>query len=81
MRQVLQVVADFQAESDEEVYEVMDFLDERLRHGNSAVRLSYIHRILALTVLYVTYSGLGAMTVLYVPHSGHDCLIFAVSWS
>ncbi|KAJ1481640.1 armadillo-type protein, partial [Baffinella frigidus] len=47
--QVLQVIADFQAESDEEVYEVMDFLDERLRHGNSAVVLGTVKVFLNLT--------------------------------
>lgn len=47
--QILQVVADFRPESDEEMFEVMNFLDARLRHNNSAVVLATARVFIRLT--------------------------------
>eukprot|EP00286_Rhodomonas_abbreviata_P030069 CAMPEP_0181301436 /NCGR_PEP_ID=MMETSP1101-20121128/7424_1 /TAXON_ID=46948 /ORGANISM="Rhodomonas abbreviata, Strain Caron Lab Isolate" /LENGTH=621 /DNA_ID=CAMNT_0023406743 /DNA_START=76 /DNA_END=1937 /DNA_ORIENTATION=- len=46
---ILQVVGDFKPASDDEMFEVMNFLDERLRHNNSAVVLAASKVFIKLT--------------------------------
>ena len=46
---ILQVVAEFRADSDEEMFEVMNFLDERLRNCNAAIVVATVKVLLNLS--------------------------------
>ena len=47
---VLHVVSHYKPESDDHMFEVMNFLDERLRHNNSAVVLAAVRVFLRVTI-------------------------------
>ncbi|EKX50381.1 Adaptor protein complex 4 subunit beta [Guillardia theta CCMP2712] len=46
---ILEVIAEFKPNSDDERFEIMNFLDERLSHGNSSVVLATVKVFLNLT--------------------------------